>query len=111
MPTSVPQITYASIFHFLTLTPDSRTASWLLPRQSMYRPALVWLSRMKHSTAKTRKMIRPTGILPILIRLLYQPPSAELWGQLTVWVLVNTEARPLAMFMLAMDTINGGTEQ
>ena len=66
---------------------------------------------MKHSTAKTRKIISPTGILPILIRFLYQPPSAELWGQLTVWVLVNTEARPLAMFMLAIDTINGGMDQ
>ena len=31
-------------------------------------------------------------------------------GQLTDCVFVNTEARPLAIFIDAIDTINGGTD-
>ena len=34
-----------------------------------------------------------------------------LLGQLTDCVFVNTEATPLAIFMLAMETMNGGTDQ
>ena len=48
---------------------------------------------------------------PILTRYLYHPPSAEDCGQLTDCVFVNTDARPFAIFILAMDVMNDGTDQ
>ena len=54
---------------------------------------------------------RPTGIFPTLTKLRNHPSSETPCGQLTDCVLVNTDARPLAIFILAIDTINGGTDQ
>ena len=61
--------------------------------------------------ATARKMNSPTGISPTLIRDLYQPPSAVACGQLTDCVFVNTDARPFAMFILAIEVIKDGTDQ
>ena len=49
-------------------------------------------------------------IMSLLAVLTSEDPTAGYQSQLTDCVLVNTEAIPFAMFMEAMDTINGGTD-
>ena len=58
-----------------------------------------------------KKINSPTGIPFRLIKFLYHPSAVVDCGQLTDWVFVNTAAIPFAIFILAMDTINGGTFQ
>ena len=66
---------------------------------------------MAHITATTKNTTSPTGKPFIFTKLRYHPPSADACGQLTDCVFVNTAAMPFAMFMLAIDTMNGGTFQ
>ena len=77
----------------------------------MYRPAFVLFITMYRITTATAKMRRPTGKSPTLTRFRNQPlPDGSLpCGQLTDCVFVKTEPRPLAMFMVAMETMKGGT--
>ena len=78
----------------------------------MYRPAWVLLSTIAQTTATASRITRPVGKPLTLTSPRNQPlTSSAAWGQETDWVLVNTDARPLAIFMLAMDTIKGGTFQ
>jgi hypothetical protein len=63
-----------------------------------------------HINAKTSRIIKPVGIVPIFTRLRYHPPAASC-GQLTEVDFVKTEARPFAMFMLAIETMNGATDR
>ena len=61
--------------------------------------------------AAARKIISPVGTFPAFTKFLYQPLASEDCGQLTDCVFVNTAAIPFAMFMLAIETINGGIFQ
>ena len=63
------------------------------------------------TTATASRMIRPTGMSPILTMFLYQPPSALACGKFTDCVYVNTDASPLEIFMLAIEVMNDGTFQ
>lgn len=64
-----------------------------------------------HISAATRKITRPVGKPLNVASLRNHPPSALSRGQLTDIDLVNMAAAPFAMFIDAIDTMNGGTDQ